>query len=88
MKLCNFILGVMEHKVLDAAFPFKLKQLDEVTIKRVRCSRAQEMSGHIDALEGWMKGLDGYLIERFKAYLHGDDECCCVVSCCARVLFS
>lgn len=30
VKLYNFIIGVMEHKVLDAAFPFKLEQLHEV----------------------------------------------------------
>lgn len=64
----------MKHTVLDVAFPFKLEQLDEVTLRRVRCSRSQEMSGHIYALEGWMEGLEGDLIERFKVHLHGDES--------------
>lgn len=40
LKLCNFISGVMKYKVLDNTFPFKLEQLDEVTLKRVGCSCA------------------------------------------------
>lgn len=42
MKLCHFIIGVMKDKVLDVAFPFKLEQLDKVTLRLVRCSCAFE----------------------------------------------
>lgn len=31
----QFILGVLEDKVMDAAFQFKLEALDEVTLRRV-----------------------------------------------------
>lgn len=45
MKLCNFIIGVMEHKVLDATFPFKLEQLDEVTLSQAGCNHVEEKGG-------------------------------------------
>lgn len=53
MKLYNFIIKVMKNKVMDVAFSFKLKQLDDVTLRRIRYNHAFEMAGHTDTLEGW-----------------------------------
>lgn len=55
----------MENKLLYAGFPFKLEQLEDVTLRRVRCSCAFELAGQMDVLDGWIDGLNDDLIEKF-----------------------
>lgn len=51
VKLCKFIMRVMQNEVIDASFPLMLDHLDKVTLCRVRSSHAFRLVSHVDVLE-------------------------------------